>query len=197
MPYRYNPLPKQFDRVDTTTVPDDVLKQINTDVYDDDLDNPNGVVIPASNEVNLLGSDTIQVSDYGIRTNADPNNSENCYIQLTNRLRASTILGAGTTNLLAFNLGDVAGVYNFEGKIVCFDSVTPAGASFNIYGSCRTTGLAGTIIGFSNAISDKEAALNDLDFDFVIIGNDAFIQATNNTGLSLSTKILVNFITVE
>mgnify|MGYP000367209759 CR=1 FL=1 len=117
MPYRYTPLPKQFDRIDITTVPDDVLKQVNTDVYDDDLNNPNGVVIPSSNEVNLIGSDTIQVSEEGIRTNAEPNNSENCYVQLTNRLRASAVIGAGSTNLLSFNLGSTAGVYNFDGLI--------------------------------------------------------------------------------
>lgn len=197
MPYRYNPLPKQFDRVDITTVPDDVLKQVTTDVYDDSYLLTPGTVIPASNNINFYGYDTIEESDYGIRTNADPNNSANLYIELTNRVRQEvTVASGGSSTIMSINLGSVPGVYNFQGYASCFDSVTPSGAAFTVFGSVRTTGAAAVLIGTTETINDKEATLNDLDFEYGVSGNNATVICTNQTGLNVTVKILVNYIFV-
>lgn len=196
MPYRYNPLPKQFDRIDITTVPDDVLKEITTDVRDSNYLLTPGTVIPSSNTVQLLGRDTIEESDYGIRTDANPENGNICFLALTNRVRASSTLGAGSTDVVTINLGSIAGVYNFQGYISCFDSVTPSGAGFSIFGSVRTTGAAGTLIGVPDLIGDKETALNNLDFTFAVSANNGILRATNTTGLSVDVKVLINYIFV-
>lgn len=197
MAYRYNPLPKQFDRVDNAgVVPPGALGEITTDVRDGSYLLTPGTIIPALTIVEMLGGDTIEESDYGIRTDADPENGNVMYIELTNRVRNEVTLGAGDTDVVTINLGAVPGVYNFQGYISCFDSVTPSGAGFSIFGSIRTTGVAGTLIGVPDTIGDKEAALNNLSFTYLASGNNGILRATNTTGLSVDVKVLINYIFV-
>lgn len=97
----------------------------------------------------------------------------------------ATTVGATTQNLITYPLGGTPGTFQFEARVRAFESTTPAGAGYNLYGTFRTDGATATLIGYQ-PILNEDAALSDADAYFVASGNNAVLQVLGVTGLTIS-----------
>jgi hypothetical protein len=139
----------------------------------------------------------INDNDNGIESYAKPNNGDHLYYYLTNRtVGSASVTGAVTADLFTQDLGATPGVYNFSVYVSGFESTTPAGCAFTIFGSIRTTGAAATLIVTEDVIADKETALEDVNMEIVVSGNNAIVRATGQAGLTINFKALANYIFV-
>lgn len=96
-----------------------------------------------------------------------------------------TTVNNGTGNLITVALGATPATYQFEARVKGFDSATPAGVGYNVYGTFRTDGVNATLIG-NQDIFNEDAALQDADAYFIASGNDAILQV-----LGQNTKTIV------
>lgn len=137
----------------------------------------------------------IDDNDNGIETYANLDLSNNLAVFLTNRkVGTGTTMGSGTKDLFTQDLGSTPGNYNFQCYVTGFNSSTPAGCSFTIFGSIRTDGNASAIVGIQDKIQDKEIALNNVDVDILASVNNVILRVTNNTVLNINWKVLANYI---
>src|SRR5574338_1329814 len=80
------------------------------------------IAIPVANNLNALSRDTTADNPNGIQTTADPNNGDNLYTELTNRLQGTgTTVGAVTTDIFTFDLGAAPGTYIIDCNIAAFE----------------------------------------------------------------------------
>lgn len=93
-------------------------------------------------------------------------------------------IGAVTADIITIPLAPIPGVYSIEATIDAFESTTPAGAGYKVFGMVRTDGVAATLVGVPNQIVMEEAALAACDATIVVVGNTAIIRST---GVALLT----------
>lgn len=142
-----------------------------------------GTATPAANILNILGNDSTTNNANGINTTGSGNTVT---VLLTNRLQGSgTTVGAVTADIITFALGATPGTYSFEFRVSGFESTTPAGCGYSVFGTVRTTGVAATAVGTADVIVNEEAALNDCDIDIIASGNNAILRVTGVLGLSV------------
>lgn len=96
-----------------------------------------------------------------------------------------TTVGAVTANIITIALGGVAGTFEFEARVKGFNSSTPAGAGYKIYGTFRTDGATATLIGYQQ-IFNEEAALTAADAYFIASGNNAILQVLGVAALTIN-----------
>jgi hypothetical protein len=143
--------------------------------------------IPVANNYHIFSRDTTVNNVNGIQTTVDPNGSQNHYVEFTNRLQGTTTtVGAVTGNLITFTLGATPGTYAVEVRISGFESTTPAGVGYSLFGSIRTTGAAASIIGTVDRINNEEAALAAATATMIASGNDLIVQVTGVAALSIN-----------
>lgn len=138
------------------------------------------IAVPAANNLNLFTVDTTVNNNNGIQSTAA---GATVTTQLTNRLQGTgSTVDTGTADLITFSLGATPGVYTFEINAAGFESTTPAGCGYSVFGTARTTGAAASIIGTPDKIVNEEAALTSCDISMVASGNDVIIRATGSGG---------------
>lgn len=86
-----------------------------------------------------------------------------------------TTIGAVTADLITIPLGVVAGTYQFEARVKGFESTTPTGLGYNVYGTLITDGVTATLIG-SQAVFNEIPAMSASDAYFIASGNNAVLQ---------------------
>lgn len=145
------------------------------------------IAIPATNNLNVFSRDTSANNDNGIETTADPNGSDNLFIELTNRLQGSgNSVGGVTTDLVTFALGATPRTFFFFLDIAAFNSSTPASAGFSTYTTIRTDGITATLIDDTDAITHKDIALLASNAEMVVSGNNAILRVTGVGGLTIN-----------
>jgi hypothetical protein len=146
----------------------------------------NSPAIPAANILNVLGNDTTENDNDGIRTDGS-SGSNTLTVQLTNRLQGTaTTAGATTADIVTFALGATPGTYSIEVRIAGFESTTPAGVGYSLFGSVRTTGAAASVVGTVDRINNEDAALTAATATIIASANNAIVQVTGVAGLSLN-----------
>lgn len=147
--------------------------------YVTDVDGP---AVPAANILNVLGNDTNEDNDNGIRTIGSGNTVT---VQLTNRITGTvTTMDDTPTTLITVSLGATPGTYYLSGNLMAYNSTDVAGAAYGFAGAARSTGVAGIEIGLESKEIFEEAAMSAADFELGIVGNDAVITVT---GIALTT----------
>ena len=116
MPFRYNPITGELDLVDTTTLPDDALEQIDTD---------SGNAIPVNHIAKILGTPT-----QGVDTSAIGNT-----VTITNK--DATEIQKGVVEL-ATNAEAIAGT-DSSNKSIILD--VPEASGINVYSTMAKHGL--------------------------------------------------------
>jgi len=101
------------------------------------------------------------------------------------RGNGSTV-GAVTADLLTWTMPSSPCVIVFDSRVAGFDSVTPAGVGYNVFGSVRTDGVTATLVGTPDKVINEEAALAAADANLVVSGNSAIVRVTGVAGLTLS-----------
>jgi hypothetical protein len=146
-----------------------------------------GTAVPAANVLNVLARDTDEYNENGIQTVADPNLSNNLYVEITNRLQGDgSTVDASTDDIITLALGATPAVYNIFINGVGFNSSTPAGLGFSVTGIFRTTGAAGVEINVDNTNVNKEAALAAADVGLSVSGNNVVLTVTGVAGLNIT-----------
>lgn len=182
----------------TGPVPPTVPTSFTTDVRDNTTTGP-GTAVPAANVLQILGRDTTQSSTYGIRTDADPNNGNIVYTELTNRVRGTgTAVGAVTADLITFDLGASVAVYRFS--IVVAGRVTAGtigdGVGYTIDGSIRTDGAAATVISTPDIDADEDASVSGALISFIASGNNMIVRATGAAGSTITYNAVGTYIVI-
>lgn len=165
-------------------VPPTVAEQYTTD--------DGTIAIPAANNLNVFSRETTDDNLQGIQTTADPNLSDNLYIELTNRISGFiSTMDATPTNIVSFPLGATAGVYSFQGSLEAFNTTDVAGAAYTWSAGVRTTGAAGVLIGTEFKDEFEEAAMSTADFDVQIVGNNLIVQVTGIALKAIDWRALI------
>ena len=158
-----------------------------------DINSPS---VPIANVENVLGGFVNTNNANGIQTDGS-SGSNTLTVQLTNRLRGTgTTIEAVTADLVTFPLGAVAGTFTFDSNFVAFESTTPAGAGYSIFGSARTTGAAAVLVGTPDKINNEEAALVAGNADLVVSGNNAIFRVTGVAGLTINWVVVATYVRV-
>jgi hypothetical protein len=102
-------------------------------------------------------------------------------------------IGAVTADGITLALGAVAGVYSLEARIAGFDSATPSGCGYQLFGTVRTTGAAAALVGTPDKVVNEDAALAAADADIVVSGNNAIIRVTGVAALTIDWSIHLEY----
>ncbi len=141
--------------------------------------------IPSGNNLYVLSRDVSSNNDNGIRTKADPNLSDNLYIELTNRLQGSgSTVGATTADIITFT-PTVIGTYDFEFRTAAYNTTSSIGAGYKVYGAIRFDGVNSNLCGTPNTIDSEEGAMSACDIDIVVPGGPSVVLRV--TGYALQT----------
>ncbi len=152
------------------------------------------IAIPVLNNLNLLSRDTNENNDNGIRTKADPNNSDNLFIELTNRVTGLiTTLNANPVTIISLNLGSTPGVYVIEGDLTAFNLTDIAGASYTFVGAAITDGVIATEIAVENKNVFEQVTMTAADFNYGVTGNTAFLQVIGIVGKVINWNALFTY----
>ncbi len=157
-----------------------------------------GVSVPSANIENVVGSFATINNINGIATQANPNNGSNLLVLLTNRLRGTgSTVGAVTTDLVTFSLGSTPGTFIIDANFCAFESTTPAGAGYSLFGTVRTTGAAASLVGTPDKINNEDAALIACNSDIVVSGNNVILRVTGTAGLTINWVVVATYVQVN
>jgi len=147
-----------------------------------------GIATPVANNLNILADDTTNNNANGLTTSGAGNTVT---VLLTNRLQGTgSTVDAATSDIITFSLGATPGTYAFEVRVAGFESTTPAGVGYSLFGTVRTTGAAGTVAGTVDRINNEEAALVLANATIVASGNNAVVQVTGVAGFTISWSVV-------
>ena len=138
-----------------------------------------GTAIPSSNNLNVLGGS-------GIDTYANPDMSENLYIEIKNSCTSTgQTIGAVTDDLCTTTLSS-AGTYTFDYRIAAWETGGTAGSGYSMNATVRSDGVTATLIGTSDGFIHEDASLVDADVQIIVSGNDAILRVTGVAGLTIN-----------
>lgn len=124
----------------------------------------------------------------GLTSTGNPATNTITFTQDTANEGTVTTIGAVTGDVITIALGATPATYAIEARISAFESTTPAGAGYQLFGSVRTTGAAAVLIGTPDFVVNEEAALVAADVDLVVAANNAIIRVTGVAGLTIHWK---------
>lgn len=129
------------------------------------------------------------VSGAGLTTTGNPG-ANTITISQDNAVEGTgTTVGNVTDDIITLSLGATPGVYTIEARIVGFESTTPAGVGYQLFGTVRTDGATATLIELPDIISNEDTVLQpEADVDLVVSGNDAIIEVTGQTGFTINWR---------
>lgn len=153
--------------------------------------------VPVANNLNLFSRDTRDDNDNGIQTTADPNGSDDFYVELTNRITGTaSVTGAVTGEVFTFDLGGSAAVYRFEILCTGRDTATGDGVGYTVDASVKTDGASGTVIKTPFIDSDEDDSLSAALIDVVASGNNAILRVTGVAGQTITYNAVGSYIKV-
>jgi alkaline phosphatase len=75
-------------------------------------------------------------------------------------------------------LGAVAGVYTVDVNVSAYNVTDSAAAGFSLFGTVKTNGAVGTLVGLPDKIVNNEVAMATSDANIIVSGNNMVIQVT-------------------
>lgn len=135
------------------------------------------IAIPAANNLNVFSRDTVDDNPNGIQTTADPNLSNNLYVELTNRIRvtATTSDGGGQTQTVTLFTPIVASGYTFVVSVTGYDAANNETCGGELVGiGKRSAGGTTVVIGTNDTFEESEAGLLTTDWD--VVTNSTLVQ---------------------
>jgi len=112
------------------------------------------------------------------------NTTNTATIYSDNTSGTATTIGAVTEDIITYDLGLTPGTFQFEARVKGFESTTPAGVGYNIYGTFTTDGITATLVG-DQPIFNEDPALSTADAYFIASGNNAVLQVLGVAALTI------------
>lgn len=100
----------------------------------------------------------------------------------------TTTVGAVTADILTIAGGAVAGMYQLEAELACFESSGPGGGWYSMSGGFRTTGAATTKVGTEDRENGEDAALSGANVTYVASGNNMIVRVLGVAGLTINWR---------
>lgn len=147
------------------------------------------VAIPAANNLNVFSRDTIANNSNGIQTTADPNASDNLYVELTNRIRvtATTSDGGGQTQTVTIFTPQASTAIEFGVSFVGYDAVNNEAAGGSMEGIAkRSSGGTTAVVGTNDTLDEADAGLIAVDWNIVTDGTLIQAQFVGIAGRSIA-----------
>lgn len=137
------------------------------------------VAIPAANILNVLSTEVTDNNLNGIQTRAVAPNSNNLFIELTNRLFGGlSTIDATPTTIITFPLGATPAVFTFDGFFSARNNADNSAASYFFTAGAKTDGATATVIGTDFATKFVEAGMAATSVNVVASGNNLLFQVT-------------------
>ncbi len=141
------------------------------------------IAIPVANNLNLLSRDTTDNNINGIQTTVDPNNGDDFFVELTNRITGTlTTNDDSTQTLYTFPMGATPGTYLFSTKVVAYNITDSISAGYSSERCVRTDGAAGTLISAQSGLIAEEGAMSSTSAINDISGNNAILSVSGLVG---------------
>lgn len=160
----------------------------------------NGTGVPAANILIVNGLDSTENNANGIITKGGvvgTGTSNEVDVVITNRLQGTgTTVGATTADLVTFDLGATPATYVVEANFAAFESTTPAGAGYSLFGTIRTTGAAASLVGTPDKINNENAALIPSNADIIASGNNLILRVTGTAALTVNWSTVGYYVRV-
>lgn len=187
MPYRYNPLPKQFDRV---------LDGSGAGVVETLTGDSGGAVGPdGAFNIDILSDDSSTNNNNGVTVIGSPGDNK-LTVTLTNR-----IFGSGTTTdgvtpvqLFSFAAGGVAGTYTIFYKIAAFNSTDNLSAGYVSQNVIRTTGAAITGVSGQPSLIGEEGTMQNVSIIYGSTGNNLTLEVVGLAGKTIKWVVLGEYV---
>lgn len=161
------------------------------------------IAIPAANNLNVFSRDVTASNDNGIQTTADPNASDNLYVELTNRIVVTgTTTNLQTTSVTLFTPTN-ATAFSYKGTIVGYDTAGGFAAGGSIEGLGKKIAGVVSVVGDSDTLDENDAALEppiaatSVDWNIVANGADLDVQFVGVAGSTINWKCLFTYIQVS
>lgn len=111
-------------------------------------------------------------------TVADPNLSNNLYVELTNRLQGTaTTSGLATSNIITFT-PTVVGTYAIEVRVAAYNTTASLGGGYSIFGTVRFDGANSNLCGTPDKIVNEEGAMSAANSNITVSGANVLVSGT-------------------
>lgn len=154
------------------------------------------IAIPAANNLNVFCRNTIENNNNGIQTTADPNNSNNLYVEITNRISitASTSDGAGQTQVVTLMTPTNSTAIEFSSSFIGYDSANDEAAGGSQEGIARKSGGIAVIVGTNDSLDEADSGLVSVDWNIIASAGDIQAQFVGIAGRTISWRCTFTFI---
>lgn len=136
--------------------------------------------------LNIVGGSSETFNLDGLQTEGSPGTNTITINLMNTASGTGQTIGAVTDDVITFAMGASPRTCTFDIKIASFESTTPAGAGYNIFGAARTDGASATLVGTPDVVTNEEVALAAASADLVVSGNNAIIRVTGVAGLTIN-----------
>lgn len=159
-----------------------------------------GTAVPAANVLIVNGFDSTENNANGIITKGGvvgTGTSNEVDVVITNRLQGTgSTVGAVTADLVTFSLGAIPATFVIEANYVAFESTTPAGAGYSLFGTVRTTGAVASLVGTPDKINNENTVLIPSTADIVVSGNNVILRVTGTAALTVNWAVVGYYVVV-
>ncbi len=160
----------------------------------------NGTAVPAANILIVNAFDSTEDNSNGLITKGGvvgTGTANEVDVVITNRLQGTgSTIGAVTADLVTFSLGATPATYVIEANFCAFESTTPAGAGYSLFGTVRTTGAAASLVGTPDKINNENTALIPSTADIVVSGNNVILRVTGTALLTVNWAVVGYYVRV-
>lgn len=147
------------------------------------------IAIPASNNLNVFSQDTTENNANGIQTRAIAPNSENLFIEITNRTRviATTSDGGGQTQTVNIFTPTSASAITFVVTVTGYDSTNNEMIGGELVGIARrSSGGTTAVVGTNDTFIETDIGLIAADYDIVTDGTLIQFQCIGVAGRTIN-----------
>lgn len=178
----------------TGPVPPGVATSYITD-FRDNSTVAGGTAIPAGGVLQILSRQTDQNDDNGCRTDADPNNGNIIYAELTNRLTGTTTTTDDTlTTTVTLPLGTTPGVFYVWGNAQAYAYDVPVSAgTYSFSGGFRTDGATAVVLGTEFHDDFEDPVLVTAEVFFNVAANDVLLQVQGVLATNIRWNTMIEF----
>jgi hypothetical protein len=146
------------------------------------------IAIPAANNLNVFSRDTIENNANGIQTTADPNASDNLFVEFTNRISITAVTsdGGGQTQTVTLFTPANATAVNFECNFIGYDLVNNEAAGGDQQGLARKSAGTVVVVGTNDSFDQSDLALATVDWNVIASGGDLVAEFVGVAGRTIN-----------